>query len=180
MGKPRTTPVQDSYPCAVCGRVLANAGGWGRHMQGHADAEANFWKNVVQDDETGCWEWQASKIHKGYPRFTVCHKHILAYRFAYELLEGAVPEGLELDHLCRNSGCVNPGHLEPVTHMENMRRAKEVLVANGSPCPACAFVAAIPAALSSHVRHKHPAIHRPKTYQHNGKSRLLPGVWREA
>jgi hypothetical protein len=54
------------------------------------------------------------RIHvKGYP---------LAHRAVYETFVEAVPEGLELDHLCRNTGCVNPDHLEPVTHAENMRR----------------------------------------------------------
>lgn len=45
-----------------------------------------------------------------------------AHRVVYETVVGPVPEGLELDHLCRNRGCVNPAHLEPVTHQENMRR----------------------------------------------------------
>lgn len=48
--------------------------------------------------------------------------HVQAYRFAYEHFVGPIPEGLELDHLCRNPGCVNPEHLEPVTHGENTRR----------------------------------------------------------
>ena len=47
---------------------------------------------------------------------------VLAHRVYYERHVGPVPEGLELDHLCRNPGCVNPEHLEPVTHAENIRR----------------------------------------------------------
>lgn len=46
-----------------------------------------------------------------------------AYRFAYEFLVGPIPDGLELDHLCRVRLCVNPAHLEPVTHAENNKRA---------------------------------------------------------
>jgi hypothetical protein len=45
-----------------------------------------------------------------------------AHRVVYETLAGPVPDGLELDHLCRQKACVNPQHLEPVTHRENMRR----------------------------------------------------------
>ena len=47
---------------------------------------------------------------------------VMAHRFAYELLVGPIPDDLELDHLCRNTCCVNPEHLEAVTHLENMRR----------------------------------------------------------
>ncbi|WP_369010576.1 HNH endonuclease signature motif containing protein, partial [Bacillus cereus] len=48
-----------------------------------------------------------------------------AHRYVYENLSGPIPEGMELDHLCRNPPCVNPDHLDPVTHEENMRRAAE-------------------------------------------------------
>lgn len=47
---------------------------------------------------------------------------MLTHRYSYERAEGPVPAGLELDHLCRVRSCVNPEHLEPVTHRENMRR----------------------------------------------------------
>jgi hypothetical protein len=46
----------------------------------------------------------------------------MAHRVAYEQFVGTVPDGLELDHLCENKACVNPGHLEPVTRSENVRR----------------------------------------------------------
>jgi hypothetical protein len=47
-----------------------------------------------------------------------------AHRWAYEAFVGPIPEGLEIDHLCRNRACVNPAHLDPVTHQENMSRGK--------------------------------------------------------
>jgi hypothetical protein len=74
---------------------------------------------------TGCWEWTASQTSGGYGSFTVPGLSAQAHRVAYLLLTGPIPEGLHLDHLCRNKLCVNPDHLEPVTQAENNRRAGE-------------------------------------------------------
>lgn len=74
-----------------------------------------------------CWNWTASLNSHGYGQFMAAlhgrHKRPHpAHRVVYELLVGPIPEGLELDHLCRNRRCVNPDHLEPVTRSENIRR----------------------------------------------------------
>src|SRR5688572_14187578 len=71
----------------------------------------------------GCWEWAGSIIGNGYGQITIGQRRIYAHRFVYERERGPIPIGLELDHLCRNKRCVNPDHLEPVTHAENMRRS---------------------------------------------------------
>lgn len=77
-------------------------------------------KVLIGDD---CWEWTGSYSTKNglktYGRFECRGAHIAFY----ELVVGPVPDGLILDHLCRNKGCVNPSHLEPVTALENNRRA---------------------------------------------------------
>lgn len=72
----------------------------------------------------GCWEWLSNKTKAkgGYGRISRGGKMVLAHRFMYERAKGPIPDGLTLDHLCRNRLCVNPGHLEPVTLRENALR----------------------------------------------------------
>jgi hypothetical protein len=69
-----------------------------------------------------CWEWTAAKNRGGYGWVHDGTRHRTAHNVLYELLVGSIPKGLELDHLCRNRGCVRPDHLEPVTRSENIRR----------------------------------------------------------
>lgn len=71
----------------------------------------------------GCWRWTGALYENGYGAFWLNGRNVRAHRFAYELLVGPIPEGLDLDHLCRNRPCVNPTHLEPVTRQTNLRRA---------------------------------------------------------
>lgn len=82
-------------------------------------AAERFWSKV--DFGGVCWEWTAAKTN-GYGRFGVDGKVVLAHRWAWEHLIGPIPRGLELDHLCRNPPCVNPDHMQPVTHTENVQR----------------------------------------------------------
>lgn len=86
--------------------------------------------------ESGCWEWVSGSSAK-YGRISVNGKEILAHRWMYEQRRGPVPAGLELDHLCRNTVCVNPDHLEPVTHRENVLRgiAPAAIHARKTHCP---------------------------------------------
>lgn len=77
------------------------------------------------DDVTGCWVWQMYCDDLGYGRIRVSGDDpapMLAHRHVYEVMRGPIPDGLALDHLCRNPSCVNPDHLEPVTHRENLQR----------------------------------------------------------
>jgi len=70
----------------------------------------------------GCWEWVGAKDKFGYGQMAIDCKKYKSHRITYQWLIGPIPEGLELDHLCRNPNCCNPIHLEPVTHQKNMVR----------------------------------------------------------
>lgn len=71
---------------------------------------------------SGCFEWKAAKSKGGYGVFRVGSSQVKAHRWAYERANGPIPEGLVIDHLCRNTSCVNPDHLEAVTIRANIRR----------------------------------------------------------
>lgn len=78
---------------------------------------------ISPEPMTGCWIWKASLSRDGYGYIGFGGRVQKAHRVVYEFYKGEIPEGLEIDHLCRVRCCVNPDHLEPVTHRENMRRS---------------------------------------------------------
>ncbi len=84
---------------------------------------------VAKIDPTGnrgCWEWTASLSPKGYGKFRAGKKTMQAHRVSFALAGNTVPEGLQIDHVCRNRKCVNPEHLEAVTGKVNTMRGDTI------------------------------------------------------
>jgi hypothetical protein len=97
-----------------------------------SDPAVRFWSFVdrngpvptIRPELGPCWLWKGARNRRGYGRFWDGARARLAHVWSFEQRRGAVPEGLELDHLCMNQSCVRPDHLEPVTHQENNQRAE--------------------------------------------------------
>jgi hypothetical protein len=87
-------------------------------MNESTDQLANYYSRYIEVSSVGCWIWIRAKPGGYGPHRTI-----------YEKLVGEIPKGLELDHLCRVKACVNPDHLDPVTHRENVRRSPISLAA---------------------------------------------------
>lgn len=83
-------------------------------------APVRFWAKVVEDGE--CWIWTGAILKEGYGYFGDLGKCHLAHRWAYKHMVGGIPDGLVIDHLCRNRACVNPFHMEPVPQRINVLR----------------------------------------------------------
>lgn len=81
----------------------------------------------VEVDDNGCWLWTGSVVHNGYGQVAWNEATWRVHRLAYTILVGPIPEGLDLDHLCRVRRCCNPAHLEAVTRRENLLRGDTLM-----------------------------------------------------
>lgn len=87
-----------------------------------ARANASFDARYEVSDD-GCWIWTGARNRGGYGTLSVANKHFFAHRWSYLRAHGPIPLGLVLDHfVCSNPPCVNPDHVRPVTHRENLLR----------------------------------------------------------
>ncbi len=99
--------------------------------------DVRFWSKVAKGTTDECWPWQGYTV-KGYGYFSLGgYAKVRAHRYSYEQLVGPILEGLEIDHLCRVPVCVNPAHLEAVTHRENVLRGNSpsALASKVTHCP---------------------------------------------
>lgn len=106
--------------------------GWDDEVQGRFESKVQIvWA-------TGCMVWTAATDRDGYGQFWWRGRKVKAHRLAWVLENGEVPDGLQLDHLCRVRCCVNPDHLEPVSHRENLLRGDTLTASQvaRTHCPA--------------------------------------------
>ncbi len=101
--------------------------------------EKRFWAKVEpMMDDRGCWEWAGSLSSGGYATFFLGrNKYDFGHRVSYRIHKGDIPQGLHIDHLCRNRSCVNPAHLEAVTQRVNNFRSDSPTTRNlqKTTCP---------------------------------------------
>jgi hypothetical protein len=110
-------------------------------MYGTAALHDNrIWSRIAETPD-GCWEWQGSRNTLGYGRVHIKEltgrTMVFAHRLVYEILVHDIPDGLEIDHLCKNKACCNPDHLDPVTCAVNLSRSPtaSTLAAQATHCP---------------------------------------------
>lgn len=92
------------------------------------------------NEKTGCWKWLRTLNKKHEPGYGFLHQageRILAHRFYFERLLSCIPKGLTIDHLCKNTKCVNPSHLEPVTMKDNLLRGNSLPAINARKTHCC-------------------------------------------
>lgn len=136
-----TPPPPPSGTCTIqaCGRPVV-ARGWCsvHYSRWRVAGDPNATKLIVRNDPVRfwskveftpqCWLWRGYTMPDGYGRFQArvdgSPAMVLVHRWAFEFCVGQIPDDLTIDHLCRTRNCVNPDHLEPVTHLENIMRSK--------------------------------------------------------
>lgn len=101
----------------------------------YGDDLARFYARV--DRSGDCWEWTKPTKRGEYPVMRVAGALVCVHRWSHEQFIGPIPDGFQVDHLCRNIRCANPAHLEAVTQAENLRRQREALGIKRGTCSLC-------------------------------------------
>jgi hypothetical protein len=107
------------------------------YVKSFGDPIERFWAKTISG-ENGCIVWKGSISTSGYGRITLNGKPKQAHRFSFEQANGPIPEGLQIDHVCRNRACVNPDHLRLVTSKQNTlanSNSPSAINARKSHCP---------------------------------------------
>lgn len=118
---------QAKYCRCGCGRTIDKRATFARGHSHHMIPQPlRFWLKIAAPDVNGCTVWTGPVDGCGYGMFWVGDRNVRSHRYAWEMAYGfgSIPEGMQLDHLCRNRPCVNVGHLEVVSLLENIRRGE--------------------------------------------------------
>jgi hypothetical protein len=112
-------------------RDLGRTKKWRKGRTSSVGDPEKFWAKVNRN-AANCWEWLGGTNSKGYGFLHWQGKSVAAHRLAYELTNGTIPAGMEIDHRCRNRRCCNPDHLQPLTRRRNMEKAGVIPATDGS------------------------------------------------
>lgn len=94
---------------------------WNQNKPAHV-SQQYILERSIPEPNSGCWIWLLSLGRDGYAQ----GKYETAHRISFRGFKGSIPEGLEVDHICKTRWCVNPEHLRAVTHLENMSTADAI------------------------------------------------------
>lgn len=153
--------------CEGCGKFFSVSPDWSRQRfcshpcasRASSQPLEQRLEALVEKVAGGCWEWRGSKS-EGYGKIAMGHaRPKFAHRVVYEHFVGPIPTDYEVDHLCRNRGCVNPEHLEAVTRSENRKRAHAPVRLLARTCPLCLRVCDDRPAVAAHLVDDHGARH---------------------